>query len=155
MLCPGDLLGEFLLPVRARALEERDKRSLRLGGLPAQIGHFGYRFAQQRATMITAAGMFEVDKRLAWWCEAAGNLTPYHRVRTIALARRGLSRSHALHLAIEQCQVLKLLSAGRTSGKMRMHIRSVGRGFRTPARFLEQLREFRRSNVLAGIYFQN
>jgi hypothetical protein len=60
-----------------------------------------------------------------------------------------------LALLVEQCQVLKLLPAGQTGGKMRMHIRCVERGFRTPSRFLEQLRQFRRSNVLAGIYFQN
>src|SRR2546425_10931948 len=101
MLCSGDLLGQSQLPLRARALEDGDKRPLRLGDLPVQIGHFGYRFAQQRTTTITAAGMFEVDKRLAGWCQSAGNLTPYRRARTIALPLRPLSRSHALHLAIE------------------------------------------------------
>jgi hypothetical protein len=58
-------------------------------------------------------------------------------------------------LAIEQCQVIKLLSASRTGGKMRVHIRCIRRGFRAPARFLEQLREFRRSDMHAGISFQN
>jgi hypothetical protein len=61
----------------------------------------------------------------------------------------------AIKLAIEQCQVIELLPADRTGGKMRMHIRSIGRGFRTTARLLEQLREFRRSDVLAGTSVQN
>jgi hypothetical protein len=159
MLGSDDLLGESLLPLRARALEERDKRSLRLGDLPVQIGHFGYRFAQQWTTMITAAGMSKAGKRFFGWRQPAGNLTPDRPARTIAVAGRRLSRSNALHLAIElaieQSQILKLLPADRTGGKMRVHIGCIRRGFRTPARLLEQLREFRRSDVLAGISFQN
>jgi hypothetical protein len=57
-------------------------------------------------------------------------------------------------LAIEQPQVLKLLPAARTGGKMRVHIGYIQRGL-TAARFLEQLRQFRRSDVLAGASFQN
>ena len=76
MLGSGDLLGQSLLPFSARALEDRDKRPILLGGFTVQIGHFGYGSAQQRTTMITAAGMFEVDQRLPGWCEAAGNLMP-------------------------------------------------------------------------------
>ncbi len=76
MLCSGDLLGQSLLPLRARALEDCDNRPVRLGDLPVQIGHFGYRFAQQWTTMIAAAGMFEGGKRLVGRCQPAGNLTP-------------------------------------------------------------------------------
>jgi hypothetical protein len=61
----------------------------------------------------------------------------------------------ATELAIEQRQVIKLLSAGWTGGKMRVRIGCIERGFRTPARFLEQLCQFRRANVLAGTSLQN
>jgi hypothetical protein len=57
-------------------------------------------------------------------------------------------------LAIEQRQILKLLPAGQTGGKMKVHIGYIQRGL-TAARFLEQLRQFRRSDVLAGTSFQN
>src|SRR4029077_16197612 len=97
MLGSGDLPGECLLPFRARALEDGDECPILLGGFTVQIGHFGDGSAQQRTTMITGAGMFAVDQRLPGWCETAGNLTPKRRARTIALARRRLSLSHALH----------------------------------------------------------
>ena len=61
---PSDSLGQFPLPFRARALESRDLLPLGFGDLSVQIGHLGYRLAQQRTAMITAAGMFNVDKRL-------------------------------------------------------------------------------------------
>jgi hypothetical protein len=61
----------------------------------------------------------------------------------------------AIELAMEQCQIIKLLPAGRTDGKMRMHVRCVQHGFRSLARFLEQPRQFRRSDMLGGISFQN
>jgi len=60
----------------------------------------------------------------------------------------------AIKLAMEQRQIFKLLPAGRTDGKMRMHIRCQ-HGFRSLARFLEQLRQFRRSDMLVGIFFQS
>jgi hypothetical protein len=60
----------------------------------------------------------------------------------------------AIELAMEQCQIIKLLPAGRTDGKMRMQIRCQ-HGFRSLARFLEQPRQFRRSDMLGGISFQN
>ena len=155
MRCPGDSLGQFLLPLCARAVEGRDMLPLRLGDLPVQAGQFGDRSVQQRTTIITATGMFDVGKRLVGWGQATGNLTPHRRARTIALAQCRLGRSHALQLAIQQRQPLKLLPASRTDGKMRVHIRRVQHGFRTPARFLEQFRQFRRSDMLVGIYFQN
>jgi hypothetical protein len=77
--------------------------------------------------------MFDVGKRLAGWCQAAGNLTPHPWARTIALAQRRLSRSHVLQL----------------------HIRRVQHGFRAPARFLQQFRQLRISDMSVGISFQN
>ena len=103
------------------------------GNLSVQIGHLGYRPVQQRSAVITAAGMFNVSKRLAGWCQAAGNLMPHRRARTVALAQCGLSRSQALQLVIQQGQPLKLLPAGRAGGKMRVNIRRVRHGFRTTA----------------------
>jgi hypothetical protein len=101
--------------------------------------------------------MFEVGECLLKWSQTAGNITPCRWLRTIVLGRR-LSRSHAGQLAIElvmeQCQIIKLLSAGRTDGKMRMHIRRQ-HGFHPPARFLEQLRQFRCSDMLVGISLQS
>ena len=151
----GDSLGQSVLPLRARALEGRDMVPLRLGHLPVQIDQFGDRSTQQRTTIITAAGMFDVGKRLVGWCQATGNLTPHRRARAIALAQRRLSRSHALQLAIQHRQFLKLLPAGRTGGKMGVRIRRVQHGIRTPARFLQQFRQFRCSDMFVGISFQN
>jgi hypothetical protein len=42
----GDLLGQPLLPLRARALEDRDKIQLGLSDLSVQMAQFGYRSAQ-------------------------------------------------------------------------------------------------------------
>jgi hypothetical protein len=106
--------------------------------------------------------MFEAGKCLLNWSQAAGNITPRRGVGTTVLVRR-LSRSHALRLAIElaielameQCQIVKFLPAGRTGGKMRMHVRRIQQGFRSLPRFLEQLRQFRRSDMLVGISFQS
>src|SRR6266851_5475445 len=91
----GDSLGQSLLPLRSRALKGRDMVPLGLGDLPVQIGQFGYGSAQQRTTIITAAGMFDVGKRLVGWRQAAGNLTPHPRGRTIALALCRLNRLRA------------------------------------------------------------
>ena len=75
----------------------------RRGDVAVQIGQFGDGFAQQRATRITAAGVFDVDKRLVGGGQPAGNLTPDRLVRTIvrtiAVVGGGLGRSLALHLA--------------------------------------------------------
>ncbi len=57
---------------------------LLLGDLTVQIGQFDYRIAQQRTTMVTAAGVFDIGKRLVGVVSATGNLTPYLRARTIA-----------------------------------------------------------------------
>jgi len=84
----------------------------RLGDLPVQAGQFSDRSVQQRTTIITTAGMFDAGKRLVGRCQTTGNLAPHRRARTIALAQRRLSRSHALQLVIEQRQFLKLLPAG-------------------------------------------
>src|SRR5258708_13265779 len=136
MLCSGDLLRQSLLPLRPRTLEDCDKIQLCFGNLPVQVGQFGHHFAQQRTTMITAARVFKVGKRLVWWCQPTGNLTPYRRTRTIALAPLRVSRSHALHLAIQpaikQRQVLELLPAGQAAGTMPVSLRPASPATPTP-----------------------
>jgi len=116
MRSPGDSLGQFLLPLQVRAPQGRDLLPLRLRDLPVQIDQLRDRSVQLRTTIVTAAGMFNVGECLAGRCQPTGNLTPHFSVRTIALARCRLSRSHALQLAIQQRQPLKLLPAGRTDG---------------------------------------
>jgi hypothetical protein len=57
-------------------------------------------------------------------------------------------------LVVERSQFLKLLPAVRAGGKMRMHIRRVHCGFRAPARFLQQSRQFGLSDMPVGIVIQ-
>jgi hypothetical protein len=106
------------LPFPACALERSDLLSLVVGQFPVQTGKFEYRLAEQGSAIIALAGMLDVGERLFGLRQASGDLTPHRGLRALVRALHRLNGSQMLKLAVQPRQLLELLAASRTQGKM-------------------------------------
>jgi len=99
--------------------------SLVFGQFPVENGKFEYRFTEQRTATIAISGVLDVGESLFGLRQTSGNLTPHCGLRTIAGPLHRLNRSQMLKLAIQRRQLLELLAAGRTNGKMAVQVDRV------------------------------